>query len=120
MQCILFPWYVFTITSDKLEHSKKYVSFNLTETKHVKSLKTFINLVDTDTHARTLTHTHTCTHTHHHYTYIQSYKALVDDMMFTLMQSQIHEYLQHVDISIIIILTLLDIIYNLSLVSFDM
>ncbi len=106
--------------SDKLERSKKYVSFNLTETKHVKSLKTFINLVDTDTHARTLTHTHMYTHTHHHYTYIQSYKALVDDMMFTLMQNQIHEYLQHVDISIIIILTLLDIIYNHSLVSFDM
>ena len=107
--------------SDKLERSKKYVSFNSTETKHVKSLKTFINLVDTDTHARTLTHTHMYTHTHHHYTYIQSYKALVDDMMFTLMQNQIHEYLQrHVDISIIIILTLLDIIYNHSLVSFDM
>ena len=106
--------------SDKLERSKKYVSFNLTETKHVTSLKTFINLVDTDTHARTLTHTHMYTHTHHHYTYIQSYKALVDDMMFTLMQNQIHEYLQHVDISIIIILTLLDIIYNHSLVSFDM
>ena len=105
---------------DKLERSKKYVSFNLTETKHVKSLKTFINLVDTDTHARTLTHTHVHTHTHtiiiH---YIQSYKALVDDMMFTLMQNQI-EYLQHVDISIIIILSLLDIIYNHSLVSFDM
>ena len=98
--------------SDKLERSKKYVSFNLTETKHVKSLKTFINLVDTDTHVHT--------HTHHHYTYIQSYKALVDDMMFTLMQNQIHEYFQHVDISIIIILTLLDIIYNHSLVSFDM
>ena len=41
-------------------------------------------------------------------------------MMFTLMHNQIHEYLQHVDISIIIILTLLDIIYNHSLVSFDM
>ena len=41
-------------------------------------------------------------------------------MMFTLMQNQIHEYLQRVDISIIIILTLLDIIYNHSLVSFDM
>ena len=93
--------------SDKLERSKKYVSFNLTETKHVKSFKTFINLVDTDTHARTLTHTHV-------------HKALVDDMMFTLMQNQIHEHLQHVDISIIIILTLLDIIYNHSLVSFDM
>ena len=105
--------------SDKLERSKKYVSFYLTETKHVKSFKTFINLVDTDTHARTLTHTHMYTHTHHHYTF-QSYKALVDDMMFTLMQNQIHEYLQHVDISIIIILTLLDIIYNHSLVSFDM
>ena len=106
--------------SDKLERSKKYVSFNLTETKHVKSLKTFINLVDTDTYARTLTHTHVHTHTIIIHIYIQSYKALVDDMMFTLMQNQIHEYLQHVDISIIIILTLLDIIYNHSLVSFDM
>ena len=104
--------------SDKLERSKKYVSFNLTETKHVKSLKTFINLVDTDTHARTLTHTHMYTHTI--IIHIQSYKALVDDMTFTLMQNQIHEYLQHVVISIIIIITLLDIIYNHSLVSFDM
>ena len=110
---------VWIYNSDKLERSKKFVSFNLTETKHVKSLKTFINLVDTDT--CTHAHTHMYTHTHHHYyTYIQSYKALVDDMMFTLMQNQIHEYLQHVDISIIIILTLLDIIYNYSLVSFDM
>ena len=54
--------------SDKLERSKKYVSFNLTETKHVKSLKTFINLVDTDT-SRTLTHTHVHPHTPSLYIY---------------------------------------------------
>ena len=68
---LLLPWYVFNTIVTHFKVLKKYISFNLTETKHVKSLKT----CGTDPHACT----HRVTDTHHHCTKIQSNKVLVDD-----------------------------------------